>query len=55
MRPTSVRFSNTNRSAMRRRSGFAASPVANKSATHATLAEQKAIEAATPKKVVQAA
>lgn len=30
MRPTTVRFSNTNRSAMRRRSGFAVAPVAKK-------------------------
>ncbi|WP_281241246.1 hypothetical protein [Vibrio xiamenensis] len=40
---------------MRRRSGFATSPVANKSAPMATLAEQYAIQAAAQKKVVQAA
>ncbi|MDE1225061.1 hypothetical protein MCT03_12450 [Vibrio aestuarianus] len=41
MRPTAVRCSHTNRSAMRRRSGFAAAPVAKKVAPAMTLVEKK--------------
>ncbi|MEL7292690.1 hypothetical protein [Vibrio sinaloensis] len=55
MRPTAVRFSHTNRSAMRRRSGFVAAPMAKKSAPAMTLVEQAAVMATAPAKVVQAA
>lgn len=54
MRPTTVRFSNTNRSAMRRRSGFAVAPVAKKTATAPTLVERNALTASPETKVVQA-
>ncbi|QDC91781.1 hypothetical protein FIU11_03035 [Vibrio furnissii] len=55
MRPTAVRFSHTNRSAMRRRSGFAAAPVAKKIAPAPTLVEKNAVSASPETKVVQAA
>lgn len=55
MRPTTVRFSNTNRSAMRRRSGFAVASVAKKTATAPTLVERNALTASPETKVVQAA
>lgn len=55
MRPTTVRFSNTNRSAMRRRSGFAVAPVARKTASAPTLVERNALTASPETKVVQAA
>lgn len=55
MRPTTVRFSHTNRSAMRRRSGFAAAPVAKKIAPAKTLVESNALTASPETKVNQAA
>ncbi len=55
MRPTTVRFSHTNRSAMRRRSGFAAAPVAKKIAPAKTIVETNALTASPETKVVQAA
>lgn len=55
MRPTTVRFSHTNRSAMRRRSGFAAAPTSKKTAPGMTLVEKNALMPQTPAKVVQAA
>ncbi|RTZ13981.1 hypothetical protein EJ063_18115 [Vibrio aquaticus] len=55
MRPMTVRFSHTNRSAMRRRSGFTAAPVAKKTAPTMTLVEKSAITASVSTKVVQAA
>ncbi|WP_367989230.1 hypothetical protein AB2S62_14850 [Vibrio sp. NTOU-M3] len=55
MRPTAVRFSHTNRSAMRRRSGFATAPVAKKVAPAMTLVERDVILASTQDKVVKAA
>lgn len=54
MRPTAVRFSHTNRSAMRRRNGFAVAPTAKKMALGMTLAEQAALMQ-TPAKIIQAA
>lgn len=41
MRPTTVRFSHTNRSAMRRRNGFASAFVAKKTTTPITLVEKE--------------
>ncbi|WP_172953574.1 hypothetical protein [Vibrio salilacus] len=55
MRPTTVRFSHTNRSAMRRRSGFVSAPMAKKPAPAMTLVERTAVMASAPAKVVQAA
>ncbi len=55
MRPTTVRFSHTNRSATRRRSGFAAAPVAKKVAPEKTLVEKNAQTASPETKVEQAA
>ncbi|MCW8333562.1 hypothetical protein J4N42_00135 [Vibrio sp. SCSIO 43135] len=55
MRPTAVRFSHTNRSAMRRRSGFVTAPVAKKIAPAMTLVEKTALMAEAPAKVVKAA
>ncbi|AEH31759.1 hypothetical protein DEB41_00775 [Vibrio anguillarum] len=55
MRPTAVRFSHTNRSAMRRRSGFAAAPTAKKVAPAMTLVEKNALTASSTTNVVQAA
>ncbi|WP_260261637.1 hypothetical protein [Vibrio intestinalis] len=55
MRPTAVRFSHTNRSAMRRRSGFAAAPVAKKIAPSMTLVEKEAILVTNPTKQIKAA
>ncbi|QPK05545.1 hypothetical protein [Vibrio kanaloae] len=55
MRPTAVRFSQTNRSAMRRRSGFAAAPTAKKMAPTITLVEKTALLAPTTTKVIKAA
>ena len=55
MRPTTVRFSHTNRSAMRRRSGFVSAPVAKKLAPAMTLVEKTAVMATTPAKVIKAA
>ncbi|MEZ8138452.1 hypothetical protein ACED34_23375, partial [Vibrio splendidus] len=43
MRPTAVRFSHTNRSAMRRRSGFVAAPTAKKLAPTMTLVQKTAL------------
>ena len=55
MRPTTVRISHTNRSAMRRRSGFVTAPAAKKPSPAMTLVEQNAIMASTPTKIVKAA
>ncbi|EGA71010.1 hypothetical protein VISI1226_17170 [Vibrio sinaloensis DSM 21326] len=55
MRPTAVRFSHTNRSAMRRRSGFVAAPTAKKTTPAMTLVEKTAIMASAPAKIVKAA
>ncbi|WP_086027082.1 hypothetical protein [Vibrio ichthyoenteri] len=55
MRPTTVRFSHTNRSAMRRRSGFAAAPVAKKLSPSMTLVEKNTILAPTPTEHIKAA
>ncbi|WP_171052228.1 hypothetical protein [Vibrio sp. Hep-1b-8] len=55
MRPTTVRFSHTNTSAMRRRSGFATAPMAKQVATTMTLVEKTALMAAASPKVVKAA
>ncbi|MCG3723655.1 hypothetical protein [Vibrio cincinnatiensis] len=55
MRPTTVRFSHTNRSAMRRRSGFATAPIAKKIASASTLVEKNALIASPETKVVKAA
>ncbi|EKO3708412.1 hypothetical protein LO977_002693 [Vibrio metschnikovii] len=55
MRPTAVRFSHTNRSAMRRRSGFTTALVAKKIVSAPTLVEQRAFIASNETKVVQAA
>ncbi|MEF1172617.1 MULTISPECIES: hypothetical protein [Vibrio] len=55
MRPTTVRFSHTNRSAMRRRSGFVAAPTAKKSAPGMTLVEKSVFMSSTPTKIVKAA
>ncbi|MEF1288240.1 hypothetical protein [Vibrio sp. M260118] len=55
MRPTTVRFSHTNRSAMRRRSGFVSTPVAKRSAPAMTLVEKTALMAVTTAKVTKAA
>ncbi|MDE1515752.1 MULTISPECIES: hypothetical protein [Vibrio] len=55
MRPTTVRFSNTNRSAMRRRSGFAMAPVGKKTATAPTLVERKVLTTFPETKIGQAA
>ncbi|MGC9423106.1 MULTISPECIES: hypothetical protein [Vibrio] len=54
MRPTTVRFSHTNRSAMRRRSGFTTALIAKKIAT-TTLVEKNAFIASPETKVVKAA
>ena len=40
MRPTTVRFAHTNRSATRRRSGFATAPKTNKVTPSVTLVEK---------------
>ncbi|WP_167522347.1 hypothetical protein [Vibrio atypicus] len=55
MRPTTVRFSHTNRSAMRRRSGFAAAPTAKKVAPAMTLVEKTVLMTSAPAKIVKAA
>ncbi|WP_197465784.1 hypothetical protein [Vibrio sp. HI00D65] len=55
MRPTAVRFSHTNRSAMRRRSGFVATPTAKKLAPTMTLVEKTALLAPTTTKEIKAA
>ncbi len=55
MRPTAVRFSHTNRSAARRRSGFATAPTAKKNAPAMTLVEKNALMASDAAKVVKAA
>ncbi|WP_299687613.1 hypothetical protein [uncultured Vibrio sp.] len=55
MRPTTVRFSHTNRSATRRRSGFAAAPMAKKPAPAITFVEKTALLASTTAKVIKAA
>ncbi|CAH0524255.1 hypothetical protein [Vibrio hippocampi] len=55
MRPTTVRFSHTNRSAMRRRSGFAAAFVAKKTATPISLVEKEAALAPVTTQIVRVA
>ncbi|MDN3615598.1 hypothetical protein ACFFUS_06165 [Vibrio gallaecicus] len=55
MRPTAVRSSHTNRSAMRRRSGFVTAPTAKKMAPAMTLVEKAALLAPASVKVTQAA
>ena len=55
MRPTAVRFSHTNRSAMRRRSGFVAVLTAKKLAPTMTLVQKTALLAPTATKVIKAA
>lgn len=55
MRPTAVRFSHTNTSAMRRRSGFTSAPVAKKVAPTMTLVEKAALMTVASPKVVKAA
>ena len=55
MRPTTVRFSHTNSSATRRRSGFVTAPVAKKIASGKTLVEKNALTASPETKVDQAA
>lgn len=54
MRPTSVRFSHTYRSASRR-SGFVSAPMAKKAAPKVTLVEQQALQTPTASNVVRAA
>ncbi|WP_167521311.1 MULTISPECIES: hypothetical protein [Vibrio] len=55
MRPTTVRFSHTNRSAMRRRSGFTKAFVAPKLTPTMTLVEKQTILVATPNEEIKAA
>ncbi|GAB2640516.1 hypothetical protein [Vibrio panuliri] len=55
MRPTTVRFSHTNRSAMRRRSGFTKAYVAPKLTPAMTLVEKKTILVTTPSEEIKAA
>ncbi|MGR5069621.1 MULTISPECIES: hypothetical protein [Vibrio] len=55
MRPTTVRFAHTNRSAMRRRSGFTSAFKAKQVASTMTLVEKTAAEPSVPTKVVKAA
>ncbi|WP_428771922.1 hypothetical protein [Vibrio sp.] len=55
MRPTAVRFSHTNTSAMRRRSGFVTAPNAKNAAPAMTLAEKNARMQASSSKASQAA
>ncbi|MEH0743334.1 hypothetical protein H4F05_17745 [Vibrio cholerae] len=55
MRPAAVRFSHTNRSAMRRRSGFASAPTAKKVNPAMTLVEQTTLLMSVPSKAVKAA
>ncbi len=55
MRPTTVRFSHTNRSAARRRSGFANPTTAKKIAPSMTLVEKTALLTSKDAKVVKAA
>ncbi|WP_175443251.1 hypothetical protein [Vibrio sonorensis] len=55
MRPTAVRFSHTNRSAARRRSGFVTTPSTKKVAPAMTLVERNARSAASVNHVVKAA
>ena len=55
MRPTSVRFAHTNRSATRRRSGFAAAAKAKQVAPTITLVEKNALVQNLSNKVTQAA
>ncbi|MGF1911444.1 hypothetical protein L4C38_18630 [Vibrio kasasachensis] len=55
MRPTTVRFSHTNRSATRRRSGFTTALAAPKIAPTMTLVEKNAILVTTPREEIKAA
>ncbi|AXY02257.1 MULTISPECIES: hypothetical protein [Vibrio] len=55
MRPTTVRFAQTNRSAMRRRSGFTSAFKAKQVAPTMTLVEKTAIVPSVPNKVIKAA
>ncbi|GAL16167.1 hypothetical protein JCM19233_7189 [Vibrio astriarenae] len=55
MRPATVRFSHTNRSATRRRCGFVSAPMAKKAAPKMTLVEQKALQTPASSNVVRAA
>ncbi|MCA2017620.1 hypothetical protein LDJ79_15960 [Vibrio tritonius] len=55
MRPTTVRFSQTNRSAMRRRNGFAYTTVAKKTAPAASLVERNVHTTLPETNVVKAA
>ncbi|MGF1752283.1 hypothetical protein L4C33_01655 [Vibrio makurazakiensis] len=55
MRPTAVRSSHTNRSAMRRRSGFVTTPIAKKMAPSMTLVEKTALLTSASAKIVKAA
>ncbi|AUW38275.1 MULTISPECIES: hypothetical protein [Vibrio] len=55
MRPTTVRFAHTNRSAMRRRSGFTTAPKAKQVAPAMTLVEKTAVMPSVPNKVIKAA
>lgn len=55
MRPTTVRFSHTNRSAMRRRSGFTTALVAKKVVPTMTLVEETPLVVSSPAKVEKAA
>lgn len=55
MRPTTVRFSHTNRSATRRRSGFTTARTAPKLAPTITLVEKNTLLVATPREEIKAA
>ncbi|WP_167515592.1 hypothetical protein [Vibrio taketomensis] len=55
MRPTTVRFSHTNRSAMRRRSGFTKAFVAPKLAPTISLVEKNTILVTAPTEEIKAA
>ncbi|WP_295903279.1 hypothetical protein [uncultured Vibrio sp.] len=55
MRPTPVRFAHSNRSASRRRSGFATAPTAKPAAPAMTLAEKTARTVSAPTNEVKAA
>lgn len=55
MRPMTVRFSHTHRSASHRRSNFVATPVNKKTASTMSLVEKKARQASTSSDIVIAA
>ncbi|MGC9403926.1 hypothetical protein [Vibrio genomosp. F10] len=55
MRPTPVRFAHSNRSASRRRSGFATAPTARQATPVMTLAEKTARTVSDPTKETKAA